>query len=788
MLSFSYRGGINMSSIKPFKESKARPDSLLREHLVDVKTSIEYYFIDYDYNLARLAGLAGICHDVGKNHIGWQEYINDDNKTKGPNHSDFGAFVFSYLGFHLLKQLDLWEECKIYWAWLTRDIADHHSKLKNLSNDYWIKTYDWDKYDFLGIEEFIHELYEELENTDINRNELANWVDEVDEYKEEVNFSLFLRERDRELTELVTELQNWRTLTTSLIAGDRFNVSDVKSTWINEDINSKYIKNIDEFCSANQGQSLSKIRMKAQDEIMKQLMENPNDYFYTLCMPTGYGKTITSLKMATWLIENQDYEKIVYVAPYLSILEQTSDTIEKAMGEKPLEHHSLAILDSSDEYEQRAGENQLWMESWAHSIVCTSFNQFSKAIFPKRAQDVLRRAFLKNCVIIIDEPQIFNPNVWNLFLCGLEGLSGLLNLKIIFVSATMPPFDYGLSKEPASLNVGPMYKKERYKLYVKEEKEDEISLANLLKNNEVMSQAAILNTIEDAYRVYKELDIDNAYLLHGLMIPIHKKFIIEKIKDDLKNRRYPLYVVSTQVLEAGVDVSFGSIFRALPILPSIVQAAGRVNRHGEGNEGGIIWAFPFYRSMEKDTRSYIYPRELMRITDSLIGKKEIWGENELVDLVRQYYIEMFTQNTYEASLSSIKGAYIGRWEELSNFKPFSDEYLRLPIFVSWEIEEEDFLDKRFIFLRNKFKISTSLEVYERYSDSNYMSKLSFQDKKQFMILFYHYVLNLPVKHALQIASKEEFLSSKIPRLNDDYAYDKKIGLKTPFEEYDNILL
>ena len=275
--------------------------------------------------------------------------------------------------------------------------------------------------------------------------------------------------------------------------------------------------------------------MKAQTQVMNILAKQPNERFYNLSMPTGYGKTITALKMANWFVEKQNFKKIVYVAPYLSILEQTSETIGKAMDEKPLEHHSLAIIDKDDD--QRVGENQLWMESWAHSIICTSFNQFSKAIFPRRAQDTLRRAFLKDCIVIIDEPQIFNPGVWNLFLCGLEGLSNLLNLKIIFVSATMPPFDYGLTKTPVNLNIAPMHQKERYKLYIDDDIESETTLANRIKNNKVKSQAAILNTIEDAYRVYEALNMDEAYLLHGLIIPIHKKYIIEKMKHDLKEEK-----------------------------------------------------------------------------------------------------------------------------------------------------------------------------------------------------------------------------------------------------------
>ena len=514
--------------------------------------------------------------------------------------------------------LNLWEEYKTQWVWLIRDIADHHSRLRNLSNDNWIRLYNWDKYDLVGIEHFIKKLYPELKNVIINEEELEKWMVNVKSYLKDTQYKLYLEKEDMDSIELSLMLQNWRTLTTSIISSDRFNVGDVESTWISKRANEKYIKNINIFCEKNQNQPLSATRMKAQTQVMNILAKQPNERFYNLSMPTGYGKTITALKMANWFVEKQNFKKIVYVAPYLSILEQTSETIGKAMDEKPLEHHSLAIIDKDDD--QRVGENQLWMESWAHSIICTSFNQFSKAIFPRRAQDTLRRAFLKDCIVIIDEPQIFNPGVWNLFLCGLEGLSNLLNLKIIFVSATMPPFDYGLTKTPVNLNIAPMHQKERYKLYIDDDIESETTLANRIKNNKVKSQAAILNTIEDAYRVYEALNMDEAYLLHGLIIPIHKKYIIEKMKHDLKEGKDPLYLISTQVIEAGVDISFQNIFRALPILPSIIQAAGRLNRHNEGEEGSI-YTFPFYRFLKQDTRRYIYPKELINITDNLINKK-----------------------------------------------------------------------------------------------------------------------------------------------------------------------
>jgi len=769
---------------------------MLRDHLTNARKTMEYFFEDSVPQLKTLIGLAGLCHDLGKSHAEWQEYINKE-REEGPNHSACGAFFFSYLGYHLLQIMNKWDDYCVFWLWLARDIADHHSKLKHLSDDAWLKRYSWEMYDLSGIEAFIHEQYDELQFITLDEESLESWIDNADETIEDALDSLNLGFGSWVPLELMNKLQLWRKVTTSLIGGDRFDVTTLDTNWIDGPQHTQYSHNIDHFCSENQTHPLSKVRMNAQREIIRQLEEDPNQPFYTLDMPTGYGKTITALKMATWLGEKQGYKKIIYVAPYLSILEQTSLTIQNAMKERALEHHSLAILDI--EGKQRAEENQLAMESWAHSIVCTSFNQFWKALFPIRAQDVLRRAFLKDSVVIIDEPQIFNPEVWNLFLCGLESLASLFNLRVVFLSATMPPFSYGLSKMPRALQVKAPPGYDRYVLNKIEEK-DEVSLAKFLREKEYPSQAAILNTIEDAYRVYKKIsedepNKDHIYLLHGLMTPLHKKVIIEKIKLALSNvehSEYPLYVVSTQVLEAGVDVSFQHVARALPILPSIVQAAGRVNRHNEGAEQGVISIFSFKRSGEKDTRSYIYPKNLQKITDQILSEKDSWTEIELTALVQRYYKEMFSQNTYEGVLVSIKDAYQGDWEKISQFNPLGEDYLRLPIFVPWDPDEaeKDLLSeklKKFTFLQKKFKVTKGNGVYDLYTNSNYMTKLSFEDRKQFMILFHHYVINVPVKKALQIVGKEDFLNNRIPILCATDFYDSKTGLSVPFSDFDNFI-
>lgn len=778
-----------MPRIVPFEECVARPGSLLIDHLIQVQQSMIHFFQNDKAKPIRLIGLAGLCHDLAKSHARWQAYIkNTEIIKKGPNHSACGAFFFSYLGYHLLQETDTWEEHHVYWLWLLRDIADHHSRLDSLHSKSWLSRYDWEMFDLSGIERFIHSLYHELTSIPFYESELEKWIDTGEEVLEEALDTLYLGYQDRQPLSLMKDLQSWRNLTTSLISGDRFDVQSLNTQWLQKAQHLENADKIRQYCEEHRYHSLSPLRIKAQKDIMEQLEQHSNHRFYTLNMPTGYGKTMTSLKIATWFGEKQGYKKIIYVAPYLSILGQTAQVIEKALGEKPLEHHSLALL---EEENQRAEVSQLAMESWAHSIICTSFQQFGKAMFPGRSQEVLRRAFLQDSVVIIDEPQIFKPESWNLFLCGLEALASLVNLKVIFLSATMPPFHFGLSQDPLPLMATTDFPVDRYSLHLLEQK-DEVSLSQYLQQNDWLSQAAILNTIEDAYRVYEKIIPyhENALLIHGLMTPLHKKIQIEKIKYALTNIDcLPLCVISTQVLEAGVDVSFQHVARALPTLPSMVQAAGRVNRHQEKSEKGLLSAFPFYRHGEKDTRTSVYPKALQKITDQLLFQKDQWDESELGRLVQQYYDEMFRQNTYESGLSYIRQAYEGDWKQLSSFHPFEKDCMKLPLFVPWDPAEQDiqWLPESFCHLQKRFQTFNGKDVYERYSDKVYMSKLDFAERKQFMILFHHYVLNISIKKAFQVTSKEDFLQYRIPIVWDTEAYNSQTGLNVPFKEYDTII-
>lgn len=798
-----------MSDIVPFDECIARPDmdgkkNWLIDHLLGVKDAIEKRLANGsslfkgDSMAILLASLAGICHDIAKAHMEWQHYIKGKRK-QGPNHAPAGAFLFSYLGYHLLKLKSQWPQYAVTWLWLIRDLADHHGSFKCLAEEGWIGTGEWSRMDLPGITGFIGECYPELSVLPITEEALRGWTEALYDINREALDKL--EPGHSSTLELMKDLTLWRELTTALVAGDRFHITPTKMTGLNRDDHIRYDRFIDDFCLDNGDQSMAETRNQAQRQILSQLEKDPCRRVYTLEMPTGYGKTLTALKIANWMGREQGYEKITYVAPYLSILEQTSGVMETVLNTTVLEHHSLAVLEEktveSHEEEGMLNSGQLMMESWANPIVCTSFQQWSKLLFPGRAQDTLRRAYLHNSVVIIDEPQIFAAESWNLFLCGLQSVAELYNLRVLFLSATMPPFDYGLSEQPACLAVKPVKQIERYQIEQKGEM-DEHQVADYLvgklPDKKDLSQAAILNTIADAYLVYKQLaskiDLANLKLLHGMMAPLHKRVEIEKIKrfpKENKNKR--LYVVSTQIIEAGVDLSFDHILRALSILPSIIQAAGRVNRNF-ARDVGLLTLVLFLRQGKQNTRGAIYPSILQKLTDQLLKQKNVWMESEVLELIKEYYKRMFAHNSYETGKQAIADAYEGNWPALAQFKAFGEDYPRLPVFIPWQANEEDkkYFPQRLVALQRRMHLYTPESIYECYEDRDYYTSMSFQTRKEFMILMNHYVVNVPDRLAISIAGSEEYRNSRIPCLLNESDYDPVAGLaKRSFEGFDQFI-
>lgn len=788
-----------MSRLIPFSECVARPPDgkqsfSLSDHLRDAGELLARRSPDPE--LVPIHRLAGLCHDIYKAHPDWQAYVLSRGAIrKGPAHAAAGAFLFSWLAYRWLQSKNLWSGHRLLWLRMTRDIADHHGRLDPIesgTNPSWLQKYEWDKLDLEGIQHFLYGELPDLAGEPLLPPDLTEWVRFVNRTLEDMTFEELDPDfqGDSPLAQM-RSLQAWRQSTMALIAADRFSIHPVPEGYWALDEAEKAAVTMERLLARLDKGTMGSLRSRVQEEALNRYREAGRPDFVTIGLPTGYGKTLLSLRLALDIVRNESFAKVVYVAPYLSILEQASQDMLRAYGTVPMEHHSLAVLqDARDQKEEKeepgstAAFNALMMESWAYPLVCTSFHQFSKALFPERAQHVLRRAWLDNSVIIIDEPQIFKPEGWNLLLTGLEAAAQIFRLKVIFLSATMPPMQYGLQRLPVELCPNAQPSVNRYRLRWSDEPIDQHELAELLVERPERSRAAILNTIRDAQLVYKSLQdsgmpAQELRLLHGGMIPLHKKVRIAEIRHMLKDPGQRVTVVATQIIEAGVDVSFRFLFRASAIMPSIVQAAGRINRHAEDDEPGLMIVRPFLRDGKTDTRNFIYRQDALRkFTDELLagGGGDGWDEAGLRQLLLAYYDKMFRHNTYEACLQDIAAACSGNWPVLGAFEPFENEAFRLPVFVPWDVPDElrEWMPEHYKLLLDRFGVRSAEEVYERYMDREWLRGLSTEERKNFMILFHYHVVDVPAKMAAGLV-KDDYLEQRVPCLYGLRGYSTETG-------------
>jgi len=179
---------------------------------------------------------------------------------------------------------------------------------------------------------------------------------------------------------------------------------------------------------------------------------HPDQHVFTLLLPTGYGKTLTGLRVALEAVRTGRCKRMVYVAPYISILSQSANVIEKATGLRVFLHHHLSILAMGDNPKKpkkvdpkkaredgQREDHQPYdlLDTWQAPIVATTFNQLFRALFPARAQECLRIPALDGAFVFIDEPQIVNVKVWCAFLRAMAVVAGERKCQVLFCTGAV---------------------------------------------------------------------------------------------------------------------------------------------------------------------------------------------------------------------------------------------------------------------------------------------------------------------------------------------------------------
>lgn len=349
---------------------------------------------------------------------------------------------------------------------------------------------------------------------------------------------------------------------------------------------------------------IDQIRREISDKCLQRAADEQG--IYTLTVPTGGGKTLASLRYALHHAKKHNLDRIIYIIPYTSIIDQNAQAVRDILGEDwVLEHHS------NIEPEKQSWQNKLLSENWDKPIVFTTMVQFLDAWFGGGTRGVRHVHPQTNSVLIFDEIQTLPVKCVHLFCNVLNWLVQFGKSSAVLCTATQPLLDklpkseFGELKlaENAEIMGDAAQRKQLFTALSRVEihyqpkvggwSVDEAGGFLLQQFQTASSCLFIVNTKQwarDLYQYCQQQNVPHEALFHlsTNQCSAHRKAIFETIKGRLKKGQ-PVICISTQLIEAGVDISMACVIRALGGLDSIAQAAGRCNRHGEKEGKGQVY-------------------------------------------------------------------------------------------------------------------------------------------------------------------------------------------------------
>nr|WP_321330373.1 CRISPR-associated helicase Cas3' [uncultured Ilyobacter sp.] len=618
----------------------------LKDHLEEVeeRTKNIFYkntgFSIQNEEISKIIQIIGKYHDFGKYTEYFQKYLLGETKSSdNTNHANLSG-VFSYNHFENVKNERL--RYLIYYI-----IKYHHSKLKSPLNDM--------LFDFNSNEKYMRLFNTWGKNLLQNKSKIEEEV--MINFKENdfiLNDKLLRRNAKKIVKE--SNIENYylvNYLFSILINSDKIKSSETE-IYENNEIN---LKIVDNFLQKNL--SVDEQKNKVRETIKKNILLNRQENLFTITAPTGVGKTLSSLDAAIELREEIFREKgylpkIIYCLPFINIIDQTVDIFENVFKNeniKIIKHHQYTDIfeknDSKEKYEVQKLKMQL--ETWQGDIVVTTFIQFFHTLIGNKNSLLKKFCEYAGSIIILDEIQSINPKYWRLIGAVLYYLGKYLDSKIILMTATQPAIFDNIDKlgirekinkiELLDDNKKYYSKLERTKLVpCFENKIDSNEFIDLFSREYEVGKSALIvvNTIKRANELFdkirnmfKSKDEISCFCLSTSLIPKHRKILIKKIKSLLKKNR-SVIVISTQCIEAGVDLDFDIGFRDVAPLDSIIQVAGRINRNDDKKKKNS----PLYIVHLKNDSSLVYGSVIPKVTKNILeNKKEIFEKNykEIID-------------------------------------------------------------------------------------------------------------------------------------------------------------
>ncbi|GAA0451821.1 CRISPR-associated helicase Cas3' [Alkalibacillus silvisoli] len=557
-------------------------------------------------NLSHLAAIAGLLHDMGKYSNEFKEYIIEvvDNPENPPkrgsvDHSTAGG-KWLYEKFYKEDQSPT---KRIIVEMLVNIILSHHSGLRdfltpNASSDVLRRVIDKQLDNYAEVQEFFEESTKRLEEIegklDVAEKELIKLLKE--------NNTIHPLKALTFLTMI---------LFSCLIDADRLDTmsfeDNVKlnlhqnNNELFEQYYKKLIQHIEVLQKNGQVNRINALRSEMSSQCEEHAYKPSG--IYTLSIPTGGGKTLASLRYALKHAIKYKKDRIIYVVPFTTIIEQNAQEVREILEDdiNILEHHSNIIQDDRITHNKEQPDNYvknksvtLAKDNWDSPIIFTTMVQYLNTFYSSGTRNIRRLHNLSNAVIIFDEVQALPIHCVSLFNESLNFLKYIANSSILLCTATQPALDkvkHNIQTIDGEIvqdldEVNQNFKRVEIKDKTTPNGWDTETLASFVRDtlNRENNVLVILNTktvVRDLYQTLKEKDTD-AYVFHlsTSMCAKHRQETLGAVRKALEQGE-KVICLSTQLIEAGVDISFNSVIRSLAGLDSIAQAAGRCNRHGD---------------------------------------------------------------------------------------------------------------------------------------------------------------------------------------------------------------
>lgn len=374
---------------------------------------------------------------------------------------------------------------------------------------------------------------------------------------------------------------------------------------------------------------------------------------YRLNVPTGGGKTLSSLRYALEHAQLYKKQRIFFIMPLLAIIEQNAKEIRKAIQNDSiiLEHHSNVINEVKNNVEELE-KKELLLQSWDAPIIITTLVQLLNTLFLGKTTSIRRFSSLCDSIIVFDEVQSVPNNILTLYNLAINFLVKICHATVILCSATQPCFEKAehqlvndvsnlITLSNKTLNVF-----KRVKLVDK----GSMTMERLTEfASEIIASGKSLllvcNLKREANELFRNLNVNQSikiYHLSASMCATHREDVVRAMKNDLKNNK-KIVCVSTQVIEAGVDISFDSVIRLQAGMDNIIQAAGRCNRNGENNNMESVYIV----KLAGENLNRLVEIEKAKIaTDSLLQAAQ--HDEKYTDLMSDTAIAYYYQRLYKA--------------------------------------------------------------------------------------------------------------------------------------------